>query len=236
MIPGGITHDSRHLTRSRLRRAGPRGRGSGTWTATSTSTTGWATARSSSVTATRRWSRRCTERSRAARTTAPATSWRSRGPSWSATGPSAERVRFTMLGHRGHDAGPAPGPALHRPAEDRQVRGPLPRLARRRGHRRAPSTCPTSAGVPGDTPAARCWSPPNDLAAVARLLGSQHDVAAVILEPGGGTGGPSPSPGVPRGRCASLPRTAGGPIFDEVITGFRYAPGGVQEQYGVTPT
>jgi glutamate-1-semialdehyde 2,1-aminomutase len=61
-------------------------------------------------------------------------------------------------------------------------------------------------------------------------------VAAVILEPGGGTQGRVPL----RPEFLSAIRTETARhgtvlIFDEVVTGFRIAPGGVQERSGVTP-
>jgi glutamate-1-semialdehyde aminotransferase len=71
----------------------------------------------------------------------------------------------------------------------------------------------------------------NDLdsldAALARHPG---DVAAVILEP---SGAERPAPGFLEG-VAQRTRTAGALlVFDEIITGFRLAPGGAQERYGV---
>ena len=52
-----------------------------------------------------------------------------------------DRVR-----HRGHDARDAHRPRLHRPRQDREVRGPVPRRPRLRADQRlARTTCPTSA-------------------------------------------------------------------------------------------
>jgi glutamate-1-semialdehyde 2,1-aminomutase len=63
-----------------------------------------------------------------------------------------------------------------------------------------------------------------------------RDVAAVILEADGPAGGAVPTrPGYLQG-LRDLTRKYGTIlIFDEVITGFRMAPGGAQEYYGVTP-
>ncbi|NOZ22219.1 MAG: aminotransferase class III-fold pyridoxal phosphate-dependent enzyme [Planctomycetes bacterium] len=77
--------------------------------------------------------------------------------------------------------------------------------------------------------------PPNDIEQVDEVL-SAGDVACVILEPTGGSFGQGPlKPGflaelrdVTRKHDVLL-------IFDEVITGFRCAPGGAQEHFGVTP-
>jgi glutamate-1-semialdehyde 2,1-aminomutase len=77
--------------------------------------------------------------------------------------------------------------------------------------------------------------PPNDLAA-ARAALSTSDVAAVILEPTGGHFGAVP---IPPGFLEALREETNKAgvllIFDEVVTGFRIAPGGAQALYGVTP-
>jgi glutamate-1-semialdehyde 2,1-aminomutase len=77
--------------------------------------------------------------------------------------------------------------------------------------------------------------PPNDIAAVRAALAA-GDVAAIILEPTGGHFGSVP---VAPGFSAQLRQeaTSSGAllIFDEVVTGFRVAPGGAQELFGVTP-
>ena len=49
----------------------------------------------------------------------------------SALVPGAERVRFANTGHRGDDGGDPDRARRHRPSARRQVRRPLPRLARR---------------------------------------------------------------------------------------------------------
>jgi glutamate-1-semialdehyde 2,1-aminomutase len=98
-----------------------------------------------------------------------------------------------------------------------------------------PYDVPMSAGVPGAMLEPVIVCPPNDLKAVEIAL-KGGDVAAVILEPAGGGSGTTPT--IP-GYLQELRRvtTEQGVvlIFDEVITGFRYAPGGAQEYYGVTP-
>ncbi len=80
----------------------------------------------------------------------------------------------------------------------------------------------------------RC--PANDIEALTRVLDDRSDVAAVILEPSGATFGLVP---VMKGFLARLRELTQRKnvllIFDEVITGFRVAPGGAQEFYGVTP-
>src|SRR5262249_20936699 len=77
--------------------------------------------------------------------------------------------------------------------------------------------------------------PPNDIKAVETVL-ERGDVAAVILEPAGGQSGTTPTiPGYLQELRAVTQRHGVLLIFDEVITGFRYAPGGPQEYFGGTP-
>jgi glutamate-1-semialdehyde 2,1-aminomutase len=99
-----------------------------------------------------------------------------------------------------------------------------------------PFDAPNSVGIPAETLSTVLLAPPNDLAAVRALLDAHPDVAAVILEPGGGSNGLIP-PNLEflHGLRALTTRRGVVLIFDEVITGFRYAPGGAQERYGITP-
>jgi glutamate-1-semialdehyde 2,1-aminomutase len=77
--------------------------------------------------------------------------------------------------------------------------------------------------------------PPNDIKAAAIAL-ERGDVAAVILEPAGGQAGTTPTiPGYLHDLRALTTKHGALLIFDEVITGFRYAPGGAQEFFDVTP-
>lgn len=80
-------------------------------------------------------------------------------------------------------------------------------------------------------------APTNDLDFVERLLNDPaHDVAAVILEPSGASYSTVPLPEGFLGRLREL--TAARDvllIFDEVVTGFRWSPGGVQARTGITP-
>jgi glutamate-1-semialdehyde 2,1-aminomutase len=98
-----------------------------------------------------------------------------------------------------------------------------------------PYQVPASAGIPGATLDQVLICPPNDVKAVETVL-ARGDVAAVILEPAGGSAGTTPTvPGYLQELRALTQRHGVVLIFDEVITGFRYAPGGAQEYYGVTP-
>jgi len=98
-----------------------------------------------------------------------------------------------------------------------------------------PYEIPGSAGVPPCVAGAIRTVPIRDLAAMEAAL-APRDVAAVILEADGPSGGAVPTrPGYLQG-LRELTKTYGTIlIFDEVITGFRMAPGGAQEYFGVTP-
>ena len=99
-----------------------------------------------------------------------------------------------------------------------------------------PYAAPASSGVPGASTESMVLCPPNDLARAEELLDRHHDVAAVILEPAGGTAGSIPTDVAFLRGLRELTRRCGVVlIFDEVISGFRYAPGGAQEYFGVTP-
>lgn len=97
-----------------------------------------------------------------------------------------------------------------------------------------PYHLPTSAGVPDEVQRTMIVCPA-DLAAVERaLLGGT--VAAAILEPTGAAWGTYPvPPGFLDGLRELTQKHETLLIFDEVITGFRCAPGGVQEATGITP-
>lgn len=95
---------------------------------------------------------------------------------------------------------------------------------------------PTSAGIPDVVQGTMVSLPPWDLAAVERALETDDQIGAVILEPGGGSNGIiRPDVQFLRDLRELTARRGVVLIFDEVITGFRYAPGGAQEYYGVTP-
>ncbi len=99
-----------------------------------------------------------------------------------------------------------------------------------------PFDAPDSIGIPPEVLAQVRCLPPNDIAAVEKALAEDNDVAAIILEPAGGANAAIPTrPGfLPalRNLCAARGVVL---IFDEVISGFRYAPGGAQAYFGVTP-
>ncbi len=77
--------------------------------------------------------------------------------------------------------------------------------------------------------------PWNDLAQLRARL-AQGDVAAVIMEAAMcNSGAILPAPGYLEGMREACTRTGTILVFDEVITGFRVSPGGVQQRLGVTP-
>lgn len=95
---------------------------------------------------------------------------------------------------------------------------------------------PDSAGVPASVTAGTLTLPFNDLDAVATLLESDDDIAAVALEPvAGNMGCIAPAPGFLQGLRALTREHGVLLLFDEVMTGFRLAYGGAQERFGVTP-
>jgi len=96
---------------------------------------------------------------------------------------------------------------------------------------------PGSAGVAPSVAAQTLVATYNDLDSVAALLDSHPaSVAAVIVEPvAANMGVVAPVDGFLEGLRDVTARAGALLIFDEVITGFRVAPGGAQELYGVRP-
>jgi glutamate-1-semialdehyde 2,1-aminomutase len=150
--------------------------------------------------------------------------------------PSAELTRFTMSGTE----------ATHLAMRVARAYTGRTRIVKLAGHFHGwhdgavagvnpPYEVPMSAGVPGTTMEQTLICPPNDIKAVETAL-QRGDVAAVILEPAGGQAGTTPTiPGYLHELRTVTARHGVVLIFDEVITGFRYAPGGAQEYFGVTP-
>jgi len=150
--------------------------------------------------------------------------------------PCAELTRFTMSGTE----------ATHLALRIARAFTGRPRILKFTGHFHGwhdgvaigvnpPYEVPLSSGVPGATLDQVITCPPNDIKAVDTVL-ERGDVAAVILEPAGGQSGTTPTiPGYLQELRALTQRHGVLLIFDEVITGFRYSPGGAQEYFGVTP-
>ena len=92
------------------------------------------------------------------------------------------------------------------------------------------------SGVPYGTSSTMVIAPPNDLETTADILRRDEDIAAIILEPTGSTWGQVPAKPSFVGGLRKLADECGVVlIFDEVVSGFRCAPGGAQEAIGVTP-
>jgi glutamate-1-semialdehyde 2,1-aminomutase len=149
--------------------------------------------------------------------------------------PSAERVRFTSSGTE------ASLLAL-RLARAVTGRGRIVKLG---GHFHGwhdqaalgadpPFDTPDTAGLPRDV-SASVTVIPADAGVLAQALRA-GDVAAFILEPSGAAWGTVP---LPQGFLAAARGLADETgtllVYDEVVSGFRWAPGGVQELAGVLP-
>jgi glutamate-1-semialdehyde 2,1-aminomutase len=150
--------------------------------------------------------------------------------------PSAEMVRFTMSGTE----------ATHLAMRIARAYTGRPKIVKFQGHFHGwhdgvaaavdpPYDVPWSGGIPAATLEQTLLCPPNDIKAVEALF-ERGDVAGVILEPAGGQAGTTPTiPGYLEELRSLATRHSVVLIFDEVISGFRYAPGGAQAYFNVTP-
>src|SRR5438105_462058 len=152
--------------------------------------------------------------------------------------PSAEWVRFTMSGTE----------ATMLAMRDARAYTGREKVIRFAGHfhgwhdyamagNQPPFDTPTSTGIPKAIGESMLVAYPNNIESVRELLDAHPaEIAAVILEPGGGSNGIIPTNvqflrdlrNLTSERHVVL-------IFDEVITGFRYSPGGAQQVYRITP-
>jgi glutamate-1-semialdehyde 2,1-aminomutase len=103
---------------------------------------------------------------------------------------------------------------------------------------RSPKAFPTpmadSAGIPHALEGEVLVAPYNDLGTAEALIDAHHDeLAAVLLEPYQRT--IPPAPGFLEGLRAATRRHEVPLVFDEIVTGFRFAYGGAQEFYRVVP-
>ena len=152
--------------------------------------------------------------------------------------PSAEWVRFTMSGTE----------ATMLAMRDARAYTGREKVIRFAGHfhgwhdyamagYQPPFDTPTSTGVPAGVAQSMLVAYPNNIESVRELLDAHPgEVAAVIVEPGGGSNGiiPTNVDFLKQLRTLCTERNVV-LIFDEVITGFRYSPGGAQQLYRVTP-
>jgi len=96
---------------------------------------------------------------------------------------------------------------------------------------------PSSAGVPAETAAHTFVLDYNDSSQVKKLFGEKgKDIACVIVEPvAGNMNLVLPQAGFLETLRDECTRHGALLIFDEVMTGFRVAPGGAQARYGIKP-
>ena len=150
--------------------------------------------------------------------------------------PSAERVRFTASGTE----------ATHMAVRLARAFTGRKHVAKFAGHFhgwhegleigvRAPYEAEPEVGQLAEVVDLVSVLPPDDIVAVRERL-EDGDVAAVIVEPTGGHFGSVPMPAsFVRALRTETQRAGALLIFDEVVTGFRVAPGGAQELLGVKP-
>jgi glutamate-1-semialdehyde 2,1-aminomutase len=105
------------------------------------------------------------------------------------------------------------------------------------GSRLSPIAIPASSGIPTGLRDLILTVPFNDRQSLVRTLRDHgHEIAAVISEPMlGNYGSVTPTPGFLDFTSAQCREHGCLFILDEVKTGFRIAPGGAQELYGIRP-
>jgi glutamate-1-semialdehyde 2,1-aminomutase len=96
---------------------------------------------------------------------------------------------------------------------------------------------PGSPGVPASVTETTLTAPYNDIEAVRQLFAEYGEtIAAVLVEPVAGNMNCVPAkPAFLEGLRALCDASGALLVFDEVMSGFRAAPGGAQAAYGVTP-
>ena len=99
----------------------------------------------------------------------------------------------------------------------------------------APFDVPASTGIPKGTVDSVVVLPP-DLDALERVLATDNDIAGVITEGSGASYGTVPlAPGFVQGVRDLTRRYGVVMVLDEVITGFRWSPGGLQQVLDLDP-
>ncbi len=141
--------------------------------------------------------------------------------------PCAEQVRYTSSGSE------ATFFAL-RVARAYRKRDKVMKFVVPRSPKAFPAPMPDSAGIPHAIDGEVLVAPYNDLATTEALIDAHHDeLAAVIIEPYQRT--IPPAPGFLEGLRRATSRHGVPLVFDEIVTGFRFAYGGAQEFYKVVP-
>jgi len=105
------------------------------------------------------------------------------------------------------------------------------------GPKENPTRFPDSSGIPAATLDEVVLAPWNDLDALETVLHRHgRELAAIITEPiMANMGCILPRQGYLQGVCDLAHQYGALFILDEVVTGFRYAPGGCQQYYGLKP-
>ena len=99
----------------------------------------------------------------------------------------------------------------------------------------APFDVPASTGIPRGAAESVVVLPP-DLDVLERTLAADSNIAGVITEGSGASYGTVPlQPGFVEGVRRLTQQYGVVMILDEVITGFRWSPGGLQQKLGITP-
>ena len=150
--------------------------------------------------------------------------------------PSAERIRFTASGTEAT----LMGIRLSRSYTGRK------KLVKFAGHfhgwhdqvilgAQPPFEIPTP-GILQDVIDSTIICPPNDVQALEKVLENDDDIACVIIEPTGASFGTIPTDERFLRPLREMTDRYGIVLFfDEIISGFRVAPGGAQAHYGVIP-
>jgi glutamate-1-semialdehyde 2,1-aminomutase len=99
-----------------------------------------------------------------------------------------------------------------------------------------PWDAPSSVGLLDEVLASTVVLPANDVTLLERTLAGDRDIAAVVLEADGASMGTVPlAPGFLTEVRRLTEQYGALMILDEVVSGFRYSPGGVQAVVGVKP-
>ncbi len=150
--------------------------------------------------------------------------------------PSAERIRFVNSGTEGSMLALRLARAFTGRTKVLRLEGHFSGWHDYVGRGSAPPfDAPVSLGIPASI-LDMILVIPADLAAVEHTLRRDRDIAAIMLEPSGASWGTVPLSVEFNRHLRTLATRYEVPlIYDEVITGFRYSPGGYQRLAGVTP-